>query len=122
MTRFFIDKSVTAMTGTSNLRMDFKNNSKTPLKLFSITIKINTPMADPRFAYAEVGPQPTGATKIVAKGFSSAFNDFEKRFSPPVEIPPGHHIAVHGYGDLGTLVGCQYEADDSLDEIGVFQF
>ncbi len=110
------------MTGTSNLRMDFKNNSKDSLKLFSITIKISTPLADPRWAYAELGPQPTGATKVIAAGQASAFNDFEKRFSPPVEIPPGFHLAVHGYGDVGTNVGCQYEADDSLDEIGVFQF
>ena len=122
MTRFFIDKPVTAITGNSNLRMDFQNGSGRPVKIFSLTIKIDTSMADPRLAYAEVGRGPDGSTKIIAIGFASGFNDFEKRLSPPVELPPGYYMAVHGYGDVGTNVGCQYEADDSLNDKGVSQF
>lgn len=122
MTRFFIDKPVTAMTGTSNLRMDFQNGGSRPVKVFSITVKIDTPMTDPRLAYAEVGPGPSGSTKVIAVGFASGFNDFEKRLSPPVEIRPGFYMAIHGYGDIGQLIGCQYEADDSLNDRGVTQF
>lgn len=122
MTRRFYDRPSVAMTGTSNLRADFQNKSGVPIKIFSITIKIDTPMADPRLAYAEVGSQPFGATKIVAIGFASGFNDLEKRFSPPLEIPPNYYMAMHGFGDLGTSVGYQYEASDGLNDQGVTQF
>lgn len=122
MSRIFMDIPSLAMTGTSNIRHDFKNTDSRPLKIFSITIKINTAMADPRLAYAEVGTQPFGATKIVALGFASGFNDFVFRFSPPLEINANDYIAMHGFGDLGSEIGFQYEANDSLDDKGATQF
>lgn len=110
------------MTGTSNIRQDYRNTGGATIKVFSITIKIGTAMADPRLAYAEVGNQPYGATKIVALGHASGFNDYVKRFSPPLELNPNDYLAMHGYGDLNTEIGFQYETSEGLDDRGATQF
>lgn len=122
MTRSFINVPSLAMTGTSNIRHDFKNSGGKIVKVFSITIKIGTAMADPRLAYAEVGAQPSGATKVVALGQASGFNDYVDRFSPPLELNPNDYMAMHGYGDLGTEIGFQYEASEGLESAGATQF
>ena len=110
------------MTGTQSIRFDFKYPGQNAIKLFSITVKINTATQDPRYAYAEVGPDPFGGTKIIAMGTASGYNDFVVRFSPPVLIPPNYSLAIHGWGDTGSEIGCQYEADDSFDFSGANQF
>lgn len=120
--RSFVDQPSETMTGTQSIRFDYKNPGQDSVKLFSITIKINTATADPRPAYAEVGPDPFGSTKIIAMGRASAHNDYVVRFSPPILINPNHSLAIHGFGDTGNEIGCQYETDDSLNFIGVNQF
>mgnify|MGYP006995585324 CR=1 FL=1 len=110
------------MTGTSNIRQDYRNTGGAIVKVFSLTVKISTAMADPRLAFAEVGSLPYGATKIVALGFGSGFNDYVKRFSPPLELNPNDYLALHGYGDLGTEIGFQYETSEGLEDKGATQF
>ena len=123
MSQHFMDYAAVAMTGTVAIRRAFRNRSGGDLKLYSITIKINTAMADPRIAYATIRPAPDDAGKVIATGFASGFNDFERRFSPPIKIPHNMVLCLYGYGDTGTEIGFQYEADQpGLADLGVTQY
>lgn len=118
----FVDYPAVAMTGTVAIRRDLRATGNQPTKIFSITVKISTVMADPRSARVEVGKGFSNDGKIVAIGFASGFNDFQERFDPPVDVPRGFIVRMFGFGDLGTEIGFQIESDQGLKDLGVSQF
>ncbi len=119
---YFIDQPSETMTGTQSIRFDFRNPGPVVIKLFSITIKIDTAKADPRTAYAEIGSDPFGATKIICMGTASGYNDAVFRFSPPILVGTNMSLAIHGFGDTGNQIGCQIESSDSFNYTGSTQF